>query len=190
MTLTDKEPIISDDPKDSTKRKSQVKKLTETIDQLTAKVAELEEHLKNKEAQLVEVNDKFLRLMADFDNYRKRREKEIEQITEYAGEEVLRQILPILDDFERALNGTESAENQASLREGFDLIYRKFLQILKNLGVEAFNSLNQPFDPDLHYAIMQREEPGQPPETVVAEFEKGYKYRNRILRHAKVVVSK
>ncbi len=172
------------------------KKITQTsknptveVEDLTPRIAELESKIAEQDQKLLEANEKFLRMAADFDNYRKRREKEIGDIIEYAGEEVLRNILPILDDLERAYNNV-TVNGEQSLREGLDLIYRKFQKTLQNLGVEPIESLNQPFDPYLHHAVMAREETEVAPEIVLEEFEKGYKYKNHVLRHAKVVVSK
>lgn len=163
------------------------KKQTSEKERLSAKIAELEAKVAEYEKALNEANEKFLRLAAEFDNYRKRREKEYSDIIEYAGEEVLRNILPILDDLERALN---NINDDQSLREGLELIYRKFQKTLQNLGVEPIESLNKPFDPNLHHAIMTREEAGVAPDIVLEEYEKGYKFKNRVLRYAKVVVSK
>lgn len=189
--MTDKElKEQHDESKESSKRKGQIKKLTEEIEQLQAQVADLQAQLAVKDNLLAEANDKFLRLAAEFDNYRKRRERDIQQITEYAGEETLRQILPVFDDLERATQNTGEQASEQSIREGLELIYRKFAKVLKDLGVESYESVNQPFNPDLHYAVMQQEVADTPSDMVVAEFEKGYKYRQRILRHAKVVVSK
>ncbi len=189
--MVDKEKTNSSTKKkEANKKKCQTELLEEQVATLTAKVKELEQQIAQKETILAEANEKYLRLVADYDNYRKRREKEVSQIIEYAGEEVLRNILPILDDLERAYQNANPESNEQNIRDGLELIYRKFGKILKDLGVEAYESLHQPFNPDLHYAVMQREEPETPSETVVAEFEKGYKYRNRVLRHAKVVVSK
>jgi len=156
---------------------------------LTEKTAQLEIKSIELEKKLMEANEKFLRLAAEFDNYRKRREKEFGEIVEYAGEEVLRNILPVLDDLERACNNVADGGEQ-SLREGLELIYRKFQKTLQNMGVEPIESLNQAFDPYFHHAVMAREEADITPDIVLEEFEKGYKYKNHVLRHAKVVVSK
>ncbi|MDD5540389.1 MAG: nucleotide exchange factor GrpE [Candidatus Neomarinimicrobiota bacterium] len=166
------------------------KKTTTEIEKLSARIAELESTVAQQEKTLIEVNEKYLRLAADYDNYRKRREKEFADIIEYAGEEVLRNILPILDDLERAFNNLKPEGEEQSLREGLELIYRKFQKTLQNLGVEPIESLSQPFDPYFHHAVMTREASDVAPDIVVEEFEKGYKYKNHVLRHSKVVVSK
>lgn len=165
------------------------KKQSVEKEELDPKIAELETRIAEQEKILIDAKEKFLRLAADFDNYRKRREKEFGDIVEYAGEEVLRNILPVLDDLERACNNV-AVNGEQTLQEGLELIYRKFQKTLQNFGVEPIESLNQPFDPYFHHAVMAREEAEVAPEIVLEEFEKGYKYKSHVLRHAKVVVSK
>jgi len=181
-----------DAEKSSEKKKSttpSAKKPSVEKDKLSVRIVELETTVTQLQKELIEAKEKFLRLAADFDNYRKRREKEFADIIEYAGEEVLRNILPVLDDLERAFDNMNT-EEELSLREGLELIYRKFQKTLQSLGVEPIVSLKQPFDPYLHHAVMTREETETAPDFVIEEFEKGYKYKNHVLRHSKVVVSK
>jgi len=154
---------------------------------LSEQVKELREELQNKEQMFNELKERYLRVLADYDNFRKRMEKEVEEIREYGGEHVLKQILPILDDLERALNSDDEGTN---FRKGIELIYKKFVKILKDLGVEQIESLGREFDPYLHHALMVKESKDHPDNTVIEEFEKGYKFKNRVLRHAKVIVSK
>jgi len=153
-------------------------------------IQKLKDDLEQKEKLLNEMNDRFLRLAAEFDNYRKRSEKEIGEIIEYAGETVLRNILPVLDDLERAVKHKDSDNGEKSISEGLELIYKKFLKVLESMAVQPIEALNQPFDPDLHHAMLTREVEGMEPEKVVEEFEKGFRYKRHILRHSRVVVSK
>ena len=155
-----------------------------------SKEKELKKKLSEKERELIEFNDRYLRLAADFDNYRKRTEKEIREIIEYAGEGVLRQVLPILDDIERALCNNDKNISEESVQKGLELIHKKFVKTLEDLGVKPIESLNKPFDPDFHHAVLAREEKDIEPEMVVEEFEKGYVYKKHVLRYAKVVVNK
>lgn len=155
-----------------------------------SKEKELKKKLSEKEREIIEFNDRYLRLAADFDNYRKRTEKEIREIIEYAGEGVLRQVLPILDDIERALCNNDKNISEESVQKGLELIHKKFVKTLEDLNVKSIESLNKPFDPDFHHAVLAREEKGIEPEMVVEEFEKGYVYKKHVLRYAKVVVSK
>ena len=155
-----------------------------------SKGKELKKKLSEKERELIEFNDRYLRLAADFDNYRKRTGREIREVIEYAGEGVLRQVLPILDDIERALYNNDKNISEGSVQKGLELIHKKFVKTLEDLGVEPIESLNKPFDPDFHHAVLAREEKDIEPEMVVEEFEKGYVYKKHVLRYAKVVVSK
>ena len=154
-------------------------------------IKKLKEKLTECEQLLVDNNQRYLRLAAEFDNYRKRTQKEINDIIEYAGEKVLRNIIPVVDDFERALASHEGEEISCdSLQQGLEMIYKKFTKILTDMEVKAIESVDQPFDPDLHHALMAKEVEGVEPDVVVEEFEKGYMFKKHVLRHAKVVVSK
>jgi len=170
-----------------TEKKTNVSK---KVSEKAYKEKELKKKLSEKEKELKEFNDRYLRLAAEFDNYRKRTEKEIREIIEYAGEGVLRQVLPILDDFERALHNNCKNSTDKSVQAGLELIHKKFIKTLEDLGVKPIESLNKPFDPDFHHAVSARNEKNVEPETVVEEFEKGYMYKKHVLRYAKVVVSK
>lgn len=169
--------------KEQKESKKEIPKKTQTVKELKKKLAE-------KEKELLELNDKYVRLAADFENYRKRMEKEISEIIMYADREVIKKILPILDDIERAVNDVGNNKNKDSLNEGLKLIYKKFTKVLNELGVEQIKAVGETFNPDLHHAIIAREEEGIEPNTVIEEFEKGYKLKDHVIRYAKVVVSK
>ncbi|HCL00778.1 MAG TPA: nucleotide exchange factor GrpE, partial [Candidatus Marinimicrobia bacterium] len=135
---------------------------------------ELKKKLAESEKQVRELNEKYLRLAADYDNYRKRTQRDLGNIIEYAGEKVLRNILPILDDLQRALSNYESEEDSdRTLQQGLEMIYKKFTKTLKDMNVQPMKSQGQPFDPDLHDAVMAKEVEGVEPDMVVEEFEKG-----------------
>ncbi len=151
----------------------------------------LKEKLAESEQLLFEYNEKYLRMAADFDNYRKRIQKEMGEIIKYAGERVLRNILPVLDDFERALvNHEGDKDSEQTLQQGLEMIYKKFTKTIYDMDVKPIESLNQPFDPDLHHAVMAKEVEGVESEMVIEEFERGYLFKDHVLRHTKVVVSK
>ena len=182
-----------DTKKTNTKTKkatgSTVKKTKDSAHQ--KEIRKLKEKLKESEARLQECNEKFMRLAAETDNYRKRTQREMGEIIEYAGEKVLRNILPIIDDLDRALSSHgDSNDCEESLQKGLEMIYKKFIKTLTDMGVKPIESVNQPFDPDFHHAVMAREEENVKPDTVLEEFEKGYLFKKHVLRHAKVVVSK
>jgi len=171
-------------------RKKALKEAEQKLSELNKQIETLSRDLEDKTKELAESKDRYLRLAAEFDNYRKRQEKEIGQIVEYAGEDVLRNILPILDDLERSVKMKTQSTTVQTVQDGLELIYKKLLKIISDLGVQPIDSLNQPFNPDVHHAVMAREEKDTEPDVVVDEFEKGYNYKQRVLRYAKVVVSK
>jgi molecular chaperone GrpE len=139
--------------------------------------------------KLAEMQDKYLRLSAEFDNYRKRTLKEKMEMSKYAGEDLLKDILPLMDDFERALKHLESSENCTAIKEGIDLIYVKLSEFLKQHDVKEIESLNKNFDVDRHDAVAkvpveEEDKKGK----VVEVVSKGYYLKDKILRHSKVVI--
>jgi molecular chaperone GrpE len=109
-------------------------------------------------------------------------------VHKYAGEKVLREIVPIFDDLARALDNEPESEQKDN--SGLTMIFKKFDKVLSDLEVTPIKSVGETFDPDFHHALMVREEEGVDADIVLEEFEKGYKYKDRVLKHAKVVVSK
>ncbi|MBI4532183.1 MAG: nucleotide exchange factor GrpE [Candidatus Latescibacteria bacterium] len=137
--------------------------------------------------------DRWIRTAAEFENYKKRMSREFGEIVRGANEELLKQLLPVLDNFERALNHighTEETEGTAdAFRKGVDLISAQFREILERSGLQPIHALGEQFDPHLHEALMQRESDQHTPGTVIDVVEQGYRLNDRVLRHAKVVVS-
>ncbi|MDX2415774.1 MAG: nucleotide exchange factor GrpE [Bacteroidales bacterium] len=141
------------------------------------------------EEKLTEAQDKYLRLSAEFDNYRKRTLKEKMDLTKSAGESILSNILPVMDDFDRALQLMDSASDCKSMKDGIDLIYNKFQEFLKSNGIKEIESLNVKFDTDLHEAITKIPAPEKKLKgKVVDVIQKGYYLNDKIIRYAKVVV--
>lgn len=164
------------------KSKSSSKKSSET-EILEEKVGELEENL-------AELNDKYLRLFSEFDNYRKRTIKERLELIDTAAVEVIKDLLPALDDFERAFKANEAkSEKDQSNLEGFKLIYNKLKSILNRRGLEAMKSIGETFDTDFHEALTNIPAPSEDLKgKVVDEIEKGYMLKGKVIRFAKVVV--
>jgi len=141
------------------------------------------------EEKLAEMQDKYLRLSAEFDNYRKRTLREKMDLSKYASEDLLLKILPVMDDFERALSHMDTSTDRAAMKEGIDLIYGKFTEFLKQNGVKEIESLNCDFDFNLHDAVakvsvQEDEKKGK----IVEVIQKGYYLKDKIIRHSKVVV--
>src|SRR5665647_1772743 len=139
--------------------------------------------------KLTEMQDKYIRLSAEFDNYRKRTLREKMEISKYAGENILIDIIPLMDDFERALKHMDTAGDCAGMKDGIDIIYGKFSEFLKQNGIKEIESMNSDFNVDLHEAVAKTpvdedEKKGK----VVDVLLKGYYLRDKVLRFAKVVV--
>lgn len=154
----------------------------------TEPVAELsaEEKLQQENSAL---NDKYLRLFAEFDNYKRRTQKERIELLQTAGKDVVVSLLPVLDDFERALKSTENATEVDAIREGILLVQNKLKSIMSQKGLKEIESRNQVFDTDLHEAITKIPAPSEDLKgKVVDELEKGYTLNDKVIRFAKVVV--
>jgi molecular chaperone GrpE len=133
-----------------------------------------------------ELNDRYLRSQAEFQNLRKRAERERLELFEFASTEAVRVLLPVLDDFERALKINSTDREYAN---GMELIYQRLYETLKKLGLEPIASKGQPFDPHVHHAIDTVETNEAPDHTVLDEFQRGYNFKGRLLRPAMVKVA-
>ena len=136
-----------------------------------------------------ELNDRYLRLMAEFDNYRKRTLKEKMDLTKYAEEDVIKGILPVVDNMERAIKSLESATDINAVKEGIDLIYKKFQEFLEKRGIKEIEALNKELDTDLHEAVTKFAAPSEDLKgKIIDVIEKGYYLHDKVIRYAKVVV--
>jgi molecular chaperone GrpE len=141
------------------------------------------------EEQLAELNDKYLRLFSDFDNYRKRTAKERIELAKTAGEDFFKAVLPVLDDFERGLKAMNDASDVNALKEGVELIYNKLNSTLVSKGLEPMTSIGNTFDADIHEAITNIPAPNEEMKgKVIDELEKGYALNGKVIRYAKVIV--
>lgn len=166
--------------------------LQDTIDLNTGQPEE--DKLAAAQAELAEYRDKMLRAAAEFDNYKKRMERDRNAAMKYAGEHILREMLPVVDNLERAIAQGVMAENAAeqklaALLEGVQLTLKSMLAVLEKFEVKAIESVGRPFDPNLQEALVMEPSDVVPASHVVSEFEKGYYYKDRLLRVAKVIVS-
>lgn len=158
--------------------------------QAEAEVNTLENQLADLQAQVEKEKKEYMFLMAEFDNFRKRTLREKSEIIKNAGENVLRGLLPILDDFERGIAASEKSDDAAASLEGMKLIYQKFVKYLEANGVKEMESNGAEFNPDLHEAIAQV--PAQSDDQkgkVIDTVQKGYMINDKVLRHAKVAVA-
>lgn len=147
--------------------------------------------IEKKEIELKETNDKYLRLYSEFDNFRRRTQKEKLELYKTAGEDLFKDLLPVMDDFERAKKSMEDTKDYDSLKVGVDLIYNKFLNVFKTNGVEPMDAQDKDFDSEIHEAITQIPAPSKKMiGKVVDVVEKGYLLKEKVIRYAKVVVGK
>ncbi len=142
------------------------------------------------EEKLKEADDRYKRLLAEFDNYRKRTEKESALMIDIGASMILTKILPIVDNFERALKTLPSEIKENSFEDGIDKIYKQILKTLEELDVKPIEAVGKPFDPNLHNAVLTDEESDAEVDTVTEELQKGYTYKEQVLRHSMVKVKK
>ncbi|MDB4107620.1 nucleotide exchange factor GrpE [Bacteroidia bacterium] len=141
------------------------------------------------EEKYTELNDKYLRLYSEFDNYRKRTTKERIELFKTAGQDIMTDLVPVIDDFERALQNMDKKGDVKTIRKGVDLVYNKFKSTLESKGLKPFKSIEQDFDPEIHEAITKIPASSDKLKgKIVDEIEKGYKLNEKVIRFAKVVI--
>ena len=142
-----------------------------------------------KDEKIEELTDMVKRQMAEFDNYRKRTEKEKSSMYEIGAREVIEKILPIVDNFERGLAAVPEEEKETPFVDGMNKIYRQLLSVFEGMGVKTIESVGQEFNPDYHNAVMHVEDEEAGENVVVEEFQKGYTYKDTVIRHSMVKVA-
>lgn len=154
----------------------------------------IEQQLAEARAESADLRDKVLRVAAEFENYKKRMERERATMLKYAGEAIFRELLPVVDNLERAIaqgivEGLDPEKNLESLREGVALTLKRLLDVLERFEVRPLTSAGEAFDPNVQEALAMEPSGSVPANHVISEFEKGYSYKDRLLRAARVVVS-
>ncbi len=142
-----------------------------------------------KDAQIEELKDRLSRQMAEFDNFRKRTEKEKSAMYEIGARDIIEKILPVLDNFERGLTSMPEDAKGKAFAEGMEMIYKQLVKTLEDAGVEAIEALGQQFDPNLHNAVLHVEDDSFAENEISQEMQKGYKYRGTVIRHSMVQVA-
>ena len=142
-----------------------------------------------KDEQIADLTDKLTRQMAEFDNYRKRTEKEKSAMYEIGAKDVIEKILPIVDNFERGFATVAEEEKENPFVQGMDKVYKQLMTMLEGLGVKPIEALEQEFNPDLHHAVMHVEDEEAGENVIVEEFQKGYMYRDSVVRYSMVKVA-
>lgn len=185
--------------KDKVEESKEEKSEEEKEDSETEENSELEEKKKEssklfkkkkdkKDEKIEELNDKYTRLFAEFDNFRKRSEKEKKAMFEVGAKSVIEKILPIIDSFERGL-ATISEEEKTGFAEGMDKVYKQLITSLEEAGVKQIEAVGQEFDPNLHNAVMHIEDESLGENIIAEELQKGYIYRETVVRHSMVKVA-
>ncbi len=195
MTETEskKIPIYSETEKSDSDRKKSKKHDPEKVKKTKPKTSlkELESKLESAENEAKENYDRFLRVSAEFENYKKRFARQIDEFRKFANESLLKDMLCVVDNLERAVDSSQNdgAKNH-TVAEGVTLTIGEILKIFKKFNVKPILSLNEPFDPNFHQAVMQEETEDYPDNVVLKELQKGYLMHDRLLRPAMVIVSK
>ena len=171
--------------KDKKEAVKEVKQLTEENRKLNVKLTETTEELEKTKAELAELNDKYLRVCAEYDNFRKRSAKERDGLYTDAYSDALKEVLPVIDNLERASQYTEPEK----VTDGLALIFKSASEMLTKLGVETFGAPGEQFDPNIHNAVMHVEDEEKGENEITDVFQKGYKKGDKIIRHAMVKVA-
>ena len=151
--------------------------------------AEEESELDILKKELEEKNNQYLRLAADFDNYRKRQQGERESLLRYGTEECLKKVVEVVDNFDRAMQSVDKIDNVDKMKESFVVLHKQLMDSLTKIGLEVIETKGQTFDPNLHEAVMKTPTEEYPEETIITELQKGYKYGEKVLRPALVNVA-
>ena len=149
-------------------------------------------NLKNIEREFDQLKDRHIRLKAEFENFRKRKNREISSLLQYDGEAIIKEILPIIDDIDRMVDSADktTSDNEESIIEGINILRTKIDRFLENTNIEAFGQEGEALNPDIHDAMLIQKDDKKKDNVVLNVFEKGYRYHDKVVRHAKVIVNK
>lgn len=165
-------------------------KYQEKIAELEAALQEAQEQLKVKSDEAAANHEEFLRKHAEFENFRKRMEREKSEVTKFGHEKLIHELLPVLDSLEKAIEHADESHDFKDLMGGVQLVLKQFLQAMEKFGLVPIEARGKPFDPNLHEAVGHHESDEHPPDHVVEVFRRGYALHNRLLRPSMVTVSK
>jgi molecular chaperone GrpE len=177
-----------------TKKQDSKPKAKETAEQAAPEAEEAKAPTEDPAAELAkerdELKDRLLRQAAELENFKKRSQREKTEFLRRANEAMTKDLLPVLDNMERALDHVDESGENSSVLEGLNMIYQELVKVMTNHGLEPIKALGEPFNPEFHEAMMQEENPEAEDNTVIRELQKGYLFQERLLRPAMVVVSK
>lgn len=161
----------------------------ENVEEAADKNEVAEEEINPLQAKYDELNNHYIRLAADFDNYRKRQAQERESLLKYGAENTVKKLIEVLDNFDRGAKAIETVEDCEKVKECFNLAYKNFKDVLTKIGLEEIKAEGEEFDPNLHEAVMQTPTSDKPEHTIIAELQKGYKLGDKVLRPTLVNVA-
>ncbi|BES64857.1 hypothetical protein SANA_12960 [Gottschalkiaceae bacterium SANA] len=164
--------------------------LEEPLEEEAGVEDEKEDELKTTKKKLEEMNERYLRVQAEYANYRNRTEREKSDIHQRAGESIVKNLLEVKDNFERALSSVTDEEKELSFYQGVEMVANQFGEILGDNGLKEIEAMGSPFDPNRHQAVMQMADEEAEPNHVIQVLQKGYQYGEKVLRPSMVVVSK
>ena len=159
------------------------------VDKMDSDIEALQQEIETLRKDAEETQNSYLRVLADFDNYRKRQREETSRLTDYAREQIILKLLPIVDNFDRSVQAAEAEHSYDSLVEGVALTLRQLREMLEKEGLEQIEAVGQEFNPEVHEALMRVETDEYPENTVVDELEKGYTLNGKVIRAARVRVA-
>ena len=192
--IPDEDITVEDTAKDEAEKEQETppdtEEVTEEPEVSADEAKEIKEEKKDKKDEMIEeLTDKVRRTMAEFDNFRKRTEKEKSAMFEVGAKSVIEKLLPVVDNFERGLAAVPEEEQGSAFVEGMEKIYKQMLKMLEDMEVKPIEAVGQPFDPNFHNAVMHVEDEETGENIVIEEFQKGYMYRDSVVRHSMVKVA-
>jgi molecular chaperone GrpE len=190
MKKSKSDSFIKGSPESKSREEKAAPEVLPKFPEVSGDLAELHQKLAEKAEEAEENYTRLLRLAADMENLRKRQERERAELLQFANENLIKELLPVVDNLERALDHGRQLEAPKALLEGIEMVHHGFLKVLDRFGVTAHDSLGQQFDPAFHNAMMQEEAPNAPDGSVIKELQKGYLIHQRLLRPAMVVVAR
>lgn len=167
----------------------EMNKTEKELEKLRADLNEKDVALLAMEQERNDWKEKFMRKMAEFDNYKRRTDQEQQSLMKYAGERLIIKLLPVIDDFERSIQHITDESDVKTLQQGVQLIYEKFVKFLSDQDIKKIDAVGKPFDVQFHDALYQQPSDTYPPHTVIQDVQAGYTYKDRVIRHAQVIVA-
>ena len=168
-------------------KKEKAQDTQETMEQVDERVSELEQNIQKKDEEIASLNDKYMRLVAEYDNYKKRTVKEKEALYTSSVCDIVKELLPVVDNLERAMNSFEDKESEHY--KGFEMVLRQTSDIFTKIGVEEIKAEGETFNPDLHNAVMHIDDDNFGENVVAEQFQKGYTYKDKVIRYSMVKVA-